>query len=890
MGTKYVLVFLIFLFAGIAHAANSAQYLSHSVPSNMVAGQTYSVSVTMKNAGTSSWTAADSYRLGSQNPQDNWNWGLGRVYLSSGESIAPGQTKTFSFSVTAPNTPGNYNFQWRMLREYVEWFGDYSANSAVRVTGTYLHVLSSGQSLSVGGESSPALSTSQPYNNVMLSPDVQGTAGPFIPLVESGVETPSSAIGNGLRSYDALGRPVVVSLHGVGGYAYYQLKKGTTPYANGMQQASATKALVESGGNTYDPAGVTIVHGESDYWNGNSSQYEGSLVEWQRDYQNDINALTGGTSVLPMFINQMNTAATGELAVAQLSAHKNNPGKIILVEPKYQYTYVPTYHIHVNNVASKHMGEMFAKAMKKVVLDGQTWNPLMPTRVVRTGNIIIISYAIPVGTLAIDTTNVAARPNYGFEYVQTGGTATTITSVALVNGSTQVQLTLSWVPDGTNQRVRYAWSCYAGNIVCGDPANSTWVGGNIRDTDSSVSPVVGSTGVPLYDWGVTFDEPIALPDGSACTQDSQCASNRCAEDAVCCQANQCAWDMCVSVGSRRGNQWLDGICVNGLWQVAPGGYGNEARWGCYGGATKISGLCKLPLGSACSTSYQCYMGSTSIGTCVECASGYCVGGVCSSSSTTTLSSTSTTRTTTTTTTSTTTTHATTTSSSTTSTSVSTTSTTTTLATCSSTGNSELLIGANPVSFETPHNYPNDLDCYSGTYSCLPGYAARVHAKYDTESYYDYFYIIHNSSSVNTTVYSGNSSGYMWIETGYNSLRFRFTSDYSIARWGVSVDMIDCLLAEPTTTSSTTTTSISITSTSSTTSMNATTTTSTTVQTTTTTTLAGPCVIKGNEPPCEIVSLSEVIDAINQWASGDLALGQVIDLINSWADPSGHPPN
>jgi len=49
----------------------------------------------MKNTGTTSWTAADSYRLGSQNPQDNWNWGINRVYLPAGETIAPGQSKTF---------------------------------------------------------------------------------------------------------------------------------------------------------------------------------------------------------------------------------------------------------------------------------------------------------------------------------------------------------------------------------------------------------------------------------------------------------------------------------------------------------------------------------------------------------------------------------------------------------------------------------------------------------------------------------------------------------------------------------------------------------------------------------------------------------------------------
>ena len=111
---------------------NNAQFVSQSVPASMAAGQTYPVSVTMKNIGTTTWTEAQQYRLGSQNPQDNGTWG-GRIVLASGESIAPGASKTFTFNVKAPATPGTYNFQWQMLREGVEWFGDKTPNVAVNV-------------------------------------------------------------------------------------------------------------------------------------------------------------------------------------------------------------------------------------------------------------------------------------------------------------------------------------------------------------------------------------------------------------------------------------------------------------------------------------------------------------------------------------------------------------------------------------------------------------------------------------------------------------------------------------------------------------------------------------------------------------------------------------
>ncbi|MEK7752592.1 MAG: putative Ig domain-containing protein, partial [Acidobacteriota bacterium] len=118
----------------ISPAVNAAQFISQSVPATMIAGQSYAVSVTLQNTGSAAWSPGANYRLGSQNPQDNTTWGTGRVYLTTGESIALGQQKTFSFNVIAPAAAGSYNFQWRMVLESVAWFGDSSTNVAVNVS------------------------------------------------------------------------------------------------------------------------------------------------------------------------------------------------------------------------------------------------------------------------------------------------------------------------------------------------------------------------------------------------------------------------------------------------------------------------------------------------------------------------------------------------------------------------------------------------------------------------------------------------------------------------------------------------------------------------------------------------------------------------------------
>jgi uncharacterized membrane protein len=112
----------------------NAAYVTHSVPLAMVVGQQYGVSVTLRNTGATTWTAGALYRLGSISPENNLIWGPGRVLLAAGDSIAPGQQKTFSWTVTAPPGAGLWNFQWRMLQEGVSWFGAPSQNTVVTVT------------------------------------------------------------------------------------------------------------------------------------------------------------------------------------------------------------------------------------------------------------------------------------------------------------------------------------------------------------------------------------------------------------------------------------------------------------------------------------------------------------------------------------------------------------------------------------------------------------------------------------------------------------------------------------------------------------------------------------------------------------------------------------
>jgi hypothetical protein len=101
-----------------------------NVPAQMNAGQTYPVSVTLVNTGTRVWTSGLGYSLGSVG--DSLTFGTGRVALDPGESIGQGQSKTFTWNVTAPSASGTYAFNWQMVQ--TAWFGDIT-QAQVTVTG-----------------------------------------------------------------------------------------------------------------------------------------------------------------------------------------------------------------------------------------------------------------------------------------------------------------------------------------------------------------------------------------------------------------------------------------------------------------------------------------------------------------------------------------------------------------------------------------------------------------------------------------------------------------------------------------------------------------------------------------------------------------------------------
>jgi len=114
----------------ILDGLDNAQIAAQEVPASMTPGGRYPVSVTVQNTGNTVWRNAEGYRLASQNPAGNANWGVARIELPA--DVVPGASVRIAFEAVAPTVVGVYSFRWRMERAGAG-FGQAGPDASVRV-------------------------------------------------------------------------------------------------------------------------------------------------------------------------------------------------------------------------------------------------------------------------------------------------------------------------------------------------------------------------------------------------------------------------------------------------------------------------------------------------------------------------------------------------------------------------------------------------------------------------------------------------------------------------------------------------------------------------------------------------------------------------------------
>lgn len=93
--------------------ADRAEWVSQSVADGTVfaPGESFTITWSLRNVGTSTWTDSYLFRFYSGNA-----FGASEEILL-GQEVAPGETVDISVSMTAPNTPGEYRSDWVMADE-----------------------------------------------------------------------------------------------------------------------------------------------------------------------------------------------------------------------------------------------------------------------------------------------------------------------------------------------------------------------------------------------------------------------------------------------------------------------------------------------------------------------------------------------------------------------------------------------------------------------------------------------------------------------------------------------------------------------------------------------------------------------------------------------------
>ncbi|MFO0557819.1 MAG: sialate O-acetylesterase [Polyangiales bacterium] len=386
-------------------------------------------------------------------------------------------------------------------------------------TNVLVGVIGTGQSLSVGATSTPAVSTRQPYQNVRLrdtgAPPLYDGVGDVLslaPLIEPvrgdvagggqlypnnvAGETPHSGMANEL-SYFARSRAGVEfatahSVVGESGRPMTYIRRGGIgrAYAASMYEITALTRLARSEGRRFEVGAIVLTHGESD---AASATYESDLRALIDAYRMDIAPITGQRAEVPLIVSQQGSfpGAPGRAlsTQAQWRASVDHAGLILCSGPKYQMEYSAD-HVHLTAAGSRALGVKYAQVFAQTVFEGRRWRPLEPVDVRRNGAAIEVQFYVPSPPLAWESsipaphstpaTQTLWSAGRGFELEQNGA-AVGIRSVE-IRGDTVVITPASPLTVG-GFTVRYAMTQDVAGYAAGTAVGRA---GQLRDSDPYV--------------------------------------------------------------------------------------------------------------------------------------------------------------------------------------------------------------------------------------------------------------------------------------------------------------------------------------------------------------------------------------------------------------------
>lgn len=277
------------------------------------------------------------------------------------------------------------------------------------------------------------------------------------------------------------------------------IEKGTPPYLISLEEVRHAKNLAALYGKNLILAGLIITHGEADR---NWAGYEGRLVQFIADYRADLIAITGQTAPVRVFIDQTAapyltpplTALTQTLVQEIQLKVASETADCYLSTPKYHLPYLLD-EVHLTGLGYRLLGEHIGNAYSYINRFGVDWKPVAPTTIVRSGNVVTVTFDVVFPPLVLDTTTLPAVAQSGFTFYD-DAVEIAITDVQVVT-NVSVQLTLASTPTSANQRL---WYVEGGN---------TYAWGNLRD--SMVKKSIVDPAYTIRNWAAMFNRAVYTP-------------------------------------------------------------------------------------------------------------------------------------------------------------------------------------------------------------------------------------------------------------------------------------------------------------------------------------------------------------------------------------------
>ncbi|EPG1876626.1 hypothetical protein [Klebsiella pneumoniae] len=394
---------------------------------------------------------------------------------------------------------------------YITYRSTYDGNYRARESLRFLvHLIITGQSLAAGGSTqaqSPVTTTAQADYGILsfeTGPKVdfkydtlnESLLEAVIPCRENagtrpGQESPSS--GMAFKIHDLTGHTVLVSDACSSGTAIADISSGSATFTGATKMIQSAVAMAEKLGMQYVPV-MVLIHGNQNAAAGTSiSSYRTAMETLRAQYESVINAATGETQSLHMFVGQLSntipyggtagSTKTNNIGIAQYQEARDN-ALIHLASAQYARPYSDGEHL--TSAGYRTEGEVIG-AVVGGWLNDNTKSSLAPIEsgVVQSGTTITIPVAGCVGDLVIDTSRVTDPGNYGF--VLTGAT---IASVAVSGSGTTAKIVITKTDSTTATAISYASQGIAGQ----NPGPVTGSRGCIRDSQTGTS----LSGLPLY--------------------------------------------------------------------------------------------------------------------------------------------------------------------------------------------------------------------------------------------------------------------------------------------------------------------------------------------------------------------------------------------------------